>query len=207
MGSAVTAPEWTDASGHRQGEIEGVAGAACIHITVHCVKQSSADETAKVEPLAWGILPLCTPSDDQQSRATETKIGEHYLNTGRFQIPLFGPEKALRKDIVASFADRNHKDATSASSLKQFFNRKQVLAIEGSSAFVRVVDLQLPPMLQPTSKSVLDLTQLSIGPAKRNYTAVDKVACSRVTRLWSPLTATVLLPLVTSTMMAQPRWC
>ena len=40
---------------------------------------------------------------------------------------------------------------------------------------MRIVDLQLPPELQPTSKSTEDLCQLSIGPPKRSYTApVDK---------------------------------
>ena len=176
MGSAVTAPSWTNASGARLGDVDGDACIACLHITVHAAKESPAGEGATTELRAWGVLPLFMPGGDElETQPAATSNDDQYLNTGRFQLPLFSPAKTLRTDLVESFAKRAPDDATAASSLKQFLKRKQVLALEGASAFVRIVDLQLPPELQPTSKSPEDLCQLGIGPPKRSYTApVDK---------------------------------
>ncbi len=171
IGSAVTAPTWTDAKANSSGEIAGVASMACLYITVHSAKESTDREAATTELTAWAILPLFMPGDDREMQAAATSNGDQYLNTGKFQLPLFSPARMLRKGLVEPFAKRTPGDATGATFLKQFLKGKQVVALEGATAFVRIVDLQLPPQLQPTSKSVEDLSQLSIGPAKKGYTA------------------------------------
>ena len=175
MRSAVTAPDWTDASGTRSGDIEGDAGVACLRISVHSAKGISEHEAVTTELIAWGVLPLMMPVHAQRTKVSMASHDELYLNAGKFQLPLFSSAKTLRKDLVSSFAGRSPNDPTSASSLKLFCKSKRVLPLEGASAFVRIVDLQLPPELQPTRKSPEDLSQVSIGATKRSYTApLDK---------------------------------
>lgn len=179
MDSPVTAPSWTDASGTRTGEVDGLADAACLLITVHAAKESTGGDggdgggTVRTDLLAWAVLPLFAPRDteglEQRQGAAEQ---EQHLNAGRFQLPLFSAGKPLSKDLVAGFAAREQKDATSAGSLKQLNKLKRLLALDGASVFVRVVDLQLRPELRPTATAKkIDLSQLSIGPPKKSYTA------------------------------------
>ena len=183
LDSPVIAPEWSDASASRDGVLGDGRSVALIEIVGAWEDDGGAVQTQCV---AWAVLPLFLPT-----------AGGHckYLNSGRFQLPLFHGAQMPPASLVCAVGEAERADIMGEASMARAVKAKELTPLDGASLFVRVVDQQLAPVsnsdnlslsfarawvlncsaivqeLRPSPASNLDMTQLGIGHSKGKYTA------------------------------------
>ena len=182
LDSPVVAPEWSDASASRDGVLGDGRSVALIEIVGAWEDDAGAVQTQCV---AWAVLPLFLPTTGGLCR---------YLNSGRFQVPLFHGAQMPPASLVCAIGESGRADTMGEAAMARAVKAKEVKPLDGASLFVRVVDQQLAPVsnsdnlslsfarawgadsaivqeLRPSPASHLDTTQLGIGHGKGKYTA------------------------------------
>ena len=134
LDSPVIAPEWSDASASRDGVLGDGRSVALIEIASVWEDDAGAVQTQCV---AWAVLPLFLPTTGGLCR---------YLNSGRFQVPLFHGAQMPPASLVCTIGESGRADTMGEAAIARAVKAKEVKPLDGASLFVRVVDQQLAPV-------------------------------------------------------------